>query len=91
MLIAESEPPGIIGAGHKGFDQWNTCMDCHNKARYEDGKEHFPHKLHFEEEDVDDNCESCHESVIHEKITTDTSGCYKKCHDEDEFGLEKAE
>lgn len=91
MPIAGSEPSGIVGAGHEGFDQWTTCMDCHNKARYEDGKEHFPHKLHFEEEDIDDKCEGCHESVIHEKITTDLSGCYKKCHDEDEFGLEKAE
>jgi len=88
--LAEPETSTIMAAGQEGFDQWATCMDCHNQARWESSKEKFPHKLHFEEEDVDDNCEGCHESVFHERIVTDLTGCLE-CHDADEVGLEEVE
>jgi len=86
--LAEPETPNIVAAGQPGFDQWATCMDCHNQSRWESSKEKFPHKLHFEEEELDDDCEGCHESVFHERLVTDLTGCLE-CHDADEVGLDE--
>ena len=87
---ADLEPPGVPGAFDEGFDPWATCFDCHNEKRYESDEEHFPHKLHFEDEELDDECTSCHESVFHEKFETKREDCLE-CHDAEEVGLAEVE
>jgi len=78
--------PGVVSAFDENFDPWDTCFACHNETRYESDEEHFPHKLHFEDEELDDDCTSCHESIFHQKFSTDLEDCLE-CHDADEIGL----
>jgi len=78
-----------IGVYDERFDPWETCFSCHNEKRYESDEEHFPHTLHFEEEELDDDCTSCHESVFHEKFITNKEDCLE-CHEPDEIGMPAA-
>jgi len=68
------------------FDPWSTCFACHSEKRYESDREHFPHALHFVEEELDSDCSGCHESVFHEKMVTHKEDCLD-CHEADEIGL----
>ena len=87
-----SEPVTVELAGvyDPGFDPWATCEDCHNGEHYQAGEEAFPHKLHFEEEELDDDCADCHESLFHEQLQTHREDCLD-CHEADELGMEEPE
>jgi cytochrome b subunit of formate dehydrogenase len=87
-----SEPVTVELAGvyDPGFDPWGTCEDCHNGEHFEAGEEAFPHKQHFEEEELDDDCADCHESLFHEQLQTHREDCLD-CHEPDEIGMEEPE
>ena len=76
----------LVGVYDERFDPWGTCFSCHNEERYKNDEEKFPHTLHFEEEDFEDECTSCHESVFHEKFSTDMEGCLE-CHEPEEIQM----
>jgi cytochrome b subunit of formate dehydrogenase len=80
------EVPEIVGVYDEGFDGWETCFVCHNETRYESDEETFPHVVHFEDEELDDDCLTCHESVFHLKFVTDKEECLD-CHEPEEIGL----
>jgi cytochrome b subunit of formate dehydrogenase len=90
LVALTAGEPGVIGAFDEGFEPWETCFACHNETRFESDEEHFPHKLHFEDEELDDDCTSCHESIFHESFGTDLEGCFE-CHDADEIDLLEGE
>jgi len=90
VAVLEPDTTHLIGAFDEGFDPWGTCLDCHNEKRFESDDEHFPHKLHFEEEEMEDDCTGCHESVFHEKFETNREDCLD-CHEPDEIGMAEVE
>jgi cytochrome b subunit of formate dehydrogenase len=76
----------VVSAFDEGFDAFTTCFACHNKTRTEEGGAGFPHTMHFEENDVDSTCDSCHVAKWHESMTIETDVCLE-CHEADEIGL----
>jgi acetyl-CoA carboxylase beta subunit len=76
----------LVGVYDERFDPWGTCFSCHNEERYKNDEEKFAHTLHFEEEEFEDECTSCHESVFHEKFITDMEGCLE-CHEPEEIQM----
>jgi hypothetical protein len=50
----------------------------------------FPHALHFEEDEVEDDCSTCHESLFHQVLQTEWEDCLD-CHEPDEIRLPESD
>jgi cytochrome b subunit of formate dehydrogenase len=81
LVVVEGEEDGA----QKEPEMFQRCFACHTKERFEAGRG-FPHRMHFEENDVDDTCTGCHRAKWHESMSLDTESCLE-CHEAEEIGL----
>jgi cytochrome b subunit of formate dehydrogenase len=86
----EIDTSGLVAASDEGFDAWATCVDCHNQKRMDSEEAAFPHALHFEDDEVEDDCSTCHESPFHQVLQTQWEDCLD-CHEPDEIRLPESD
>jgi len=62
-----------------------ACYTCHNKERFAAGGT-FPHRMHFEEQELTQDCNACHQAKWHQSLGLSTKLCLD-CHEVEELPI----